>query len=400
MYLQFLYKGSLLKKIGIVSLYYGNSNYGGQLQAFALPFVLKKMGANAEQICFDRQIDELKTKCVKLKEAPISGFPRAFASLCKYMGVSLGTKLVDSSLKNDIGLRKQAFSRFEQFIPHSDIIYKDDTINKTASVYDAFVCGSDVIWNAGVNPRISALGFVPDDRPKVAYAPSLGVGDIPSWWFDSYKDALARLTAISVREESIADELRALMPNFEICVAADPTLLLSAKEWQDVCRPQETKRYVFCYLLGDSKKQRIKAHDAAKALNLPLMTFPHITNNHFRLCDYNFGDIQKYDADALDFISLIRESEFVITDSFHAVVFSTIFHKPFIALDRINGNESKMGGRVRNYLKTIGLTAHLASNDHDTWSSYIDQKDFSTADDRIKIMRNCSLDYLQKALEL
>lgn len=389
-----------MKRIGIISLYYGNSNYGGQLQSFALPFTLRKMGAQAEQISFARHFSELQPRLERLKKASLIDLPRASASLCKFVGTSLTNRILDFSLRDRLRERAYAFNQFEQLVPHSTTIYEDNSIEEAANIYDAFICGSDVIWNAGVNPRISALGFAPNDKPKVAYAPSLGVGSIPSWWFENYKTTLTRLTSISAREQSIADELSVLMPDFEISVVADPTLLLSAEEWRNVCQSQEEKKYVLCYLLGDNKEQRVKAQDTARRLSLPLLSFPHIANNHFRFCDYNFGDIQNYDANAFDFINLIRQSELVITDSFHAVVFSTIFHKPFIALDRMNGGESKMGGRVRNYLQALNLSNQLASNADDSWLGYVTQQDFSITDKRIEAMRNYSLNYLRRSLSL
>lgn len=387
-----------MEKIGIVSLYYQNGNYGGQLQSYALPRALQSLGFYGEQIRFVRDLDGSMSRKSRMRSKNPAVRVKAVGATVKHALKEASTVVSNYPVREQLRKRENAFRSFERSVPHSDVVYDEHSIAAAGASYDAFVCGSDVIWNAGVDPQISALGFAPSNKLKVAFAPSLGVGSIPAGWFDKYQQYLDRLDAISVREASVAKDLHTLMPNREVFCAADPTLLLSRNEWEQSCRPQQHDGYALCYLLGDSRAQRDRAAETARQAGLDLLTFPHVSGNSFRSCDRGFGDIQNYDADAFDFISLIRDAELIITDSFHAVVFSSIFHKKFIALDRMNGSTSKMGGRVRNYLASLGLEAQLAMLSDESWASFTDEIDYSSVDDRMGEIRDRSLTYLRNSL--
>jgi hypothetical protein len=388
----------ILKRIGIISLYYRNSNYGGQLQAYALPRALSKMGFECDQIEFQRDLTGLGERLQRLRSNDLIVRLRAVGSLGKFAVKTAAEKVANIPIQKNIQLRKNSFRIFEESIAHTKAVFDINSIALVSDSYDAFICGSDVIWNAGVDPYISALGFAAENKTKIAYAPSLGGSNIPDGWFRKYKKYLTRLDSLSVREESIAEELRSLMPEREIVCAVDPTLLLTADEWNECCSPRPEKGYALCYLLGDSKRQRAKAAETSKQLGLKLLTFPHITENTFKWCDYKFGDIENFDADALDFISLIHDADLVITDSFHAVVFSTIFHKRFVALDRINGNQASMGGRVRNLLRNLSLSGQLASLEDSSWLNATSLPNYSEVDRCRQLLREQSLTYLRRSL--
>lgn len=387
-----------MKKAGIISVYYQNANYGGQLQSFALPYALRHLNIEAEQICFNRHVYELQTRITRLSSDSLYQRMKALGSIvfhtCEPAIYHIKDVFVHNSLKKRINLFKQ----FENRIPHSKSIVDKDTIRSVVNQYDIFICGSDVIWNAGIEPYISALGFVPESKRKIAYAPSLGTSDLPLGWYESYAKYINRLDAISVREESIAESLQAYIPDRKVYCVADPTLLLSADEWNQFCKPQDipANKYILCYLLGDSIEQRQRAIELSRMLNLKLLTFPYITNNHFRKCDYNFGDIQTFTADSFDFISLIKNANLVVTDSFHAVVFSSLFHIPFIALDRTNGNQTKMGGRVRNFLELTGLEQQLGTLRDDSWTYILKKVDYSKLDEKLTSIKNLSFKYLME----
>lgn len=389
-----------MKKAGIISVYYQNANYGGQLQSFALPYALRRLGIDAEQICFNRHTYEMQARIARLFSGSFPQKIKALSSIVFHTFEPAIYHVKDLSVQNSLQTRINVFKQFEKQIPHSKSIVDKDTIGSIVDKYDIFICGSDVIWNAGIEPYISALGFVPESKHKIAYAPSLGTSDLPLGWYERYKKYINRLDAISVREESIAECLQSYMPDTKVYCVADPTLLLSDDEWGQFCKPQDMQedKYILCYLLGDSIEQRRRAIELSRTLDLKLLTFPYITNNHFRKCDYNFGDIQNFSADSFDFISLIKNADLVVTDSFHAVVFSSIFHIPFIALDRTNGNQTKMGGRVRNFLELTELKHQLGTLKDDSWTYILDKIDYSKLDLKLSSIRNMSFNYLKESI--
>lgn len=397
-YGRFTESGGFTVVIGIVSLYYQNYNYGGQLQAFAMQQALKEHGFKSEHIRFKRDISGLAARKTRIAETTGIKKISAVANVAKgYAGFAV-RRAISLPVRSGLKSRDNAFADFENRLSHSSGIYDEQTIISCAKNYDAFICGSDVIWNAGVSPYISALGFVPDEKRKIAYAPSLGEGTIPDGWFSSYRRYLERLDYISVREPTVAKELRVLLPDKHICDVCDPTLLLASDVWSELVKQPKESGYILCYLLGDSLQQRHLASQLAKEMNLKLLTFPYITNNRFRSCDQGFGDIRNFTANSLDFLSLIRGASLIVSDSFHAIVFSTLFHKRFIALDRINGDNSGMSGRVRNYLASLGAVDCLAPMGTSSWSAYINELDYCQVDDRVMSIRTQSQNYLSEAL--
>lgn len=136
-------------------------------------------------------------------------------------------------------------------------------------------------------------------------------------------------------------------------VVVDPVLLLSKEQWDKEMRPTSIKdRYVFCYLLGEGYENREAVKAFALRMNCQLVTVPHIINVNEQ--DRNFGDIQDYTSGPAEFLSLIKNAEVVITDSFHATVFSMIYHKPFYVLERTTQvSGGTMGSRLTDFWQNM-----------------------------------------------
>ena len=114
----------------------------------------------------------------------------------------------------------------------------------------------------------------------------------------------------------------------------DPVFLLSKGEWEKIASKRQVQnKYLFCYFLGSNKKSRKLAKEYAKLHDLKIVSIPYL-NDKFRKCDYNFADYSLMDVSPNDFLSLIKHSEVIFTDSFHAVAFSNIFHKQYFIFDR------------------------------------------------------------------
>ena len=387
------------KKIGIITLYYNNFNYGGLLQAYALQHYLSINGFQAEQITFDSQITD--TTFLKQNIINRTGI-RRFRAVLRYLKYLFTKKINIYFHKNAyecINRRISHFKKIQKDIPHSDFVYTQDNIVDALNKYDIFVCGSDVIWNAGINPYVSCLGFV-EGKYKFAYAPSLGVATLPLGWFEQYELYLRSLNGISVRENSIKSELQELLQRKDINNVVDPTLLLTKEQWKANLDLNDSNRteYILCYLLGSSKKQRELIEKASSVADLPILTFPYI-GNIYRHIDDDFGHIKDFESDPLHFLKEIVRAEIVITDSFHAVVFSLIFHKTFWAVKRyFRELDSGMNGRVQNLLKLVGLESRIIENNQITTVDLYQKVDFQHSDDVISMMRKHSQKYINDNL--
>lgn len=384
----------MCEKAGIVTLYHGNYNFGGLLQAYALPKVLKDyFEIEAEQI--DYLPIEQQKKIIKNEKGILHYL---------YQKVyNLGIVFFSLLNKKKLNLRKQAFDTFMNEIPHSEINYEFDSIYKCLDQYKLFICGGDQIWNdykEKQNIKVYTLQFVPSGVKKIAYAPSMAILDTTSEFKQIMRIGLNELDAISVREKKSVSILK-LLTDKKIDIVVDPVLLMTKKEWEDVAREPERKgKYILCYLLGDSIEYRKSADIFAQKIQMPILTFPHIFLNVVRKCDLLFGNIHDYSSGPREFLGLIKNAEFVITDSFHACVFSMIFETPFVVLERNKiGEKGNMNSRIYDFLEEYHLENQLVTGKELVEMNDIPRVDYTYAHEHWDKRRKESLEYLERALK-
>lgn len=382
-------------KIGIITLYHGNCNFGGLLQAYALPKVLKEhFGIEAEQIDYVPTVQSVKEE---------QDYKKGIAKCFYQIIYNFGIFFFDKVNKKKLNRRKQAFDSFINEIPHGETPCDYYTINESLNRYGVFVCGGDQIWNdfkEDQNIEVYTLQFVPSGYKKIAYAPSMAVLEASSSFKKVMRNGLNGLDAVSVREKKSLSILQQLTDK-NIEVVADPVLLMTADEWTRSARETKNKgKYVLCYLLGDSTQQREAVKKAAKRLRLPVLTFPHILVNVVRKCDLFFGNIHDYTSGPREFIGLIKNAEMVITDSFHACVFSMIFKTPFAVFERNKiGEKGNMNSRIYDFLEEYRLENQLVTKEELTEMKEIPKIDFTYAHEHWKKRREESLKYLENALK-
>ena len=340
-----------MKKIGIISeLNMDNVNYGNKLQAFALNRYLNNtFKCEAESIIIDNKLDAKKStlKGVHKYTNKVKKIPKKLKETFKNIILKFNKK------KYNFDKRREACNIF---VKNNIKLCKGliNLKNITKTNYDVFITGSDVVWaqvNGGVN-RIKFLNFNTNKKfEKIAYAPSFGKDWIPKENIDTIKDFLSAFNAISVREKSSVEMLKNIGIN-NVEHVCDPTLLLSKKEWENIEQKIYIKdKYIFVYLLGKNKEQREKIKELAKKLNLMIIDIPH-ANGEFNKVDEGFGDYSIDNCSPEEWIWLIHNAEYIITDSFHGVVFSTIFNKKFFVLKRYY--TENINNRMLDYLNTIG----------------------------------------------
>ena len=377
-----------MKKTGILTLYYENYNFGGLLQAYALPKVLKdKFGMDSEQISYSLYVEEKSENMHIQSNSPVYK-----------MGIYFFSKINEKK----INVRKRVFEKFMEEIPHSEEIYDYQSIRECLNSYQIFICGGDQIWNAcnGIqNLNVFTLNFVPEDVKKIAYAPSMDILEMDKVSKEYMEQGMEELNAISIREKKSIDILKT-MTNKDIEIVVDPVLLLKEDEWsKEISKPTIKNKYILCYLINDSVMQRKAVEKIAKKLKLQIVTFPHILANAVRKCDLFFGDIHDYTSGPREFLGLIKNAEFVITDSFHACVFSMIFEKPFVVFERNKiGEKGNMNSRIYDFLEEYHLEGQLITEKELVDMKEITNIDFAYAHVHWRKRRKESLEYLEKAL--
>lgn len=387
-------------KVGIITFYQDNYNYGGLLQAYALPTALQKyFGLYAEQIGYVMSFGE--------DAAARSSNGKVFriGNLIYRLGILFFRNVEHSNLSR----RKSAFDQFISDIPHSNQTYDVHTISECKDSYRICICGGDQIWNdhAVALPSFNteefktySLQFAGPQTKKIAYAPSMAVLAMSEKYKTIMKKGLSELDAISVRERRSVPVLRQITER-EISVVVDPVLLLTETEWNDTLSEKNINRkYILCYLLGNSEEQRKAVKKLARRLHLRIVTFPHILGNVVRKSDLFFGDIRDYTSGPREFLGLIKNAEYVITDSFHACVFSMIFQTPFAVFERHRvGEKGNMNSRIFDFLEEYHLEDQLVTEEALAEMQEIPQIDFSYAHEHWKQRREESLEYLENALK-
>ena len=386
-------------KVGIITMYHDSYNFGGLLQAYALPTALKKyFDLDAEQIDYDMspEKEDLEGNC--------NAKTYRMGYLIYRLGILFFSKLEHSSILK----RKTAFDQFIDDIPHSNQTYHARTISECEDRYRICICGGDQIWSdysvAAPSANIEhfkaySLQFAGSHTKKIAYAPSMAVLTMTNGYKKIMREGLSKLDAISVRERRSVPVLKQITDR-EISVVADPVLLLTKMEWTQFANTKNINgKYILCYLLGDSIMQRIVVKKLARKLQLPIVTFPHILGNVVRKCDLFFGDIRNYEGPR-EFLGLIENAEIIITDSFHACVFSMIFQRPFAVFERDKADTTgNMNSRIYDFLEEYHLEPQLVTEETLAGMNEIPKIDFSYAHEHWKKRREESLEYLKNALK-
>lgn len=378
-----------MKKIGIMTLYKNNINYGGMLQSYALQRAVQKLvGESGECIQISYTISPTPIK-EKLKHS------------LQYRSFAENAKMVCNRLKAFFNKRKKtldstarinAFRQFEAIIPHTEKIYRYNTVEDCAEMFTHLITGSDQVWNGGIDLDAFCLGFAKRDTKRISYAASSASTKFGKWQDEIFKKNLPEFTAISVREKSVIPYFEQ-MSGKKVSVVLDPVFLLSAADWHEIVQEPHIKTpYIFCYLLGSNKEQHERAIKIAKENSCKLVTIPYL--NGYNQLDDNFGDIQISAASPQEFLGLIENAAGVVTDSFHATAFSVIFNRPFWTLSRFkNQGKTNNNHRVTDILEQSGLL-----NRYENSSNKLSTPDYSSANKILKVQADKSYEFLKAAL--
>jgi hypothetical protein len=238
------------KKIGILTYYYRNYNYGGILQAFALEKAIRRLGYDSCQISY---------KGISFRGNLVSGSRRTQCWECAKRNLIWFVKLLNWPLiRAGVKDRYRAFRRFEEEIPHTPKVYTSRTLSQCVPLFDRFVCGSDQIWNLRSTKDASYfLSFLPPSHKKIAYGCSIGSGSLSAEEADFFRAHLAGFDSVSVRESRAKILLEQLISAPPVQHVLDPTLLLSREDWDALCPERKIKEdYILYYSFGTSRKQK------------------------------------------------------------------------------------------------------------------------------------------------
>lgn len=362
-------------KIALLTIHYAY-NYGAMLQAYALQKYLEDQGVSCEIINYISSKQLLEYRLFHSDFNAI-GMLRNIRNL-----LTLRTQL----------RRKKEFKKFRNENFHLTSILS--TVNELKALlpkYDICIIGSDQTWNIRLNAYDEAYLLPFKTKTiKAAYAPSMGDklsifsnDDIRkmSQWIDDFM-------YISVREKETACYLQPYV-NKQIETVVDPTLLLSNIDWDEIAKKSKRKafgfkeKYILFYTVKSNSQVVKYCKNLAKHLNLKVICIhPY---NQFEIGMHAIRDIAIGPA---EFIHYIKYAEYVCTTSFHATVFSVLYHKKlFCPTDN---------RRVTQFLCNIGLNESIIDLQKPNY--VIGNPVWSNVDNCIQEMKLKSTKYLAKII--
>lgn len=324
-------------RIGIVTFFYSNDNYGQILQAYALYKYLENKGHD----CFIINYSEYNPP--KFIPRVINIFRYAFSP--KKFKLFLNRKVMRKPAKLNGCKDERMFSNFRNEKMRFSKVYSYKELIEYPPFADAYVCGSDQIWG-GLDP-VMYLSFVPKKIKKIAFAPSFGGVKFDFYGKYKIKKHLKSFNLVSCRENDGVDLCKSL-GRYDAKLFPDPTLLHSSEFYDKlVIEKIERKPYVFVYLLGNEMDfNTSQIIDFANTNNLDIVCVTGQNGSFEELTPIPFTIEQWIDG--------VKNAEYIITNSFHGTVFSIIFHKKFITIP-LSGVHSRMNARIEVILNKYNL---------------------------------------------
>ena len=394
-----------MKKIAILTLVI--RNFGNKLQSYALCKAIEKFNlvepevirlsdgwgyGNVASLRKKQLLDMIKT--YKLKS-----FKRTY-DFVRYTLQYREIRKNPDAFKSAVERQTDLYAKFDNEIPytHNEFSIADVRSGKLLPNYDMFIVGSDQVWNG---PRIGCLDvymcdFLHQKRSALSYAASFAIDDIPENMREDYTKYIQNMDTLLIREER-GVELCKELGRDDAKLVLDPSLLLEAKDYEGFLNnPVDLVgegEYVLVYSLTSSMRIFEEARKLANKYHCKMVVlkngaYPPLVSNYK-------NSVEVIAAGPAEFLSLVKYAKFLVTGSYHALMFSLLFHKSFyIYLD----NASAQNSRLISTLKMFGLEKQLYY-ETSRLPKALPQINFDTVDPILKKKREESLRLLRESIE-
>ena len=341
-----------MKKVGILTFQNAN-NYGAVFQAYALQEAVKSLGADVKVINYDSPPMGLKN----VQESRFDDFTRNY--LCLTEG-------------------------------------SDDIKDIDISVFDIFITGSDQVWNPELtrNDNTYFLNFADDNIIKAAYAASIALDkDGLNRNRACFEQFVPKFDAISLREETHIDFIKEIVGDKkEVTSLIDPSIILTGEEYVQKLdlKDVEDENYIFLF----SYSLDPKLVDFANLVSLHT-GYKIVAVSAYKDYFLTKGSIALKDATPIQWMEYIKKARLVLTDSFHGLMYSIVFERPFYAYTPARPNVV----RIMDALKMLGFEDRRISRVNNIGDVSL-ELDYTYARKVLEAERKKSYDYLEKVLNM
>ena len=376
--------------IGIITLF-DNGNYGSELQSLAMNDYLASKGHNAVFIKV-----KAKNKFLRALELLVDRIRKTFI-LRKDSELFLYNKDRESNQAKQRNISPDLRKKIHEFMAGRVTMERVPRYAFPPKCgIDAFICGSDQVWSALRIPLAPEffLSSVPKSR-KIAYAPSIGIDNIPTYYQNKAGKYIKEFKFLSVREDAAKEALKEKFGQNAVQVL-DPTMLVGKEFWDSLlekeCKKEPPFDYIFCYFLGEVQDAVLsvieRLSEGKKVIMLPYEEdSKRVSNGQYK------------EADPLEFVNLIKYADCVLTDSFHGSVFSVLYGKRFVVTKRTHVGRVSQTSRIKSLLRMVHQEERYCSEKEDIERLLTQDIDSQTVENEICKMQTVSRDFLDNALK-
>lgn len=373
-----------MKRFGIVSynIYCNFTNYGSALQSWALCQAVNRLGSENQKwqavlvdYCPDVLLD--KNPLNPLKHMWDTDEESKMMCMLSLPAIRENAKKFDTFFSSQFCKTKNAYTsaNFQNIISDEKI--------------DGFICGSDTIFCIdefeGFDDGYYANYPCMKNGYSVAYAASFGDSHFTPETYEILNERLQNFKAIGLRENAMIPYVKA-NTSIPVQQVLDPTLLLTSKDYDTIAAPvQSEKPYLLLYARRYNPQMSAYAERLAAENNWEIIEISLRATNaeHHRMF---------YEAGVEEFLSLVKHAQFIVTNSFHGMIFSIQYCKNFCIFSR-----EQCDSKITELLDSFGLSHRLMVTGFEKISVDIDYTDIH---EKIKTARKHSLDFLKYELEL
>lgn len=369
---------SIMKKVGIIN-FHKTYNYGGMLQAYALQQKIKSLGFECENI------DYRKIGVIRMPALSWDNIKKPIAFLKSLLRYYL--------LPKKRARAHQAFSK--EFLSLSTIYYeKGSNLKRLNEEYDAFIVGSDQVWNTKLisNDAVFFLDFVDKSRKKIAYAAS--IGHIYPSSAELYKKIL-NFDHIALRELSakkyLLEEYRC-----QSDVTLDPVFLLRPEVWDKLAvKPKTDSPFIFCYVMKNDPYIDEFCMELSRKHNLEIIKIASVSN---LMLSERFKRMKLvFNAGPREFLGYMKKAEIVVTSSFHGAAFSVLFRKQFYSI--LSNEKENKNDRIESLHDLLSIQDRIRIIGQNPSIDGVGNIDYSLVNKLLGFEIKKSETYLEKALQ-
>lgn len=361
-------------KIGILTFHRAN-NYGAILQAFSLQRTIINMGHQVELIDYHQPYIITSYSSFYLNFKNLKSFIMSFAySLIHFPFVLVKNHKFNSFRNNYMTISAKKYHYGQMFCG-----------------YDACIVGSDQVWNGDITNFDTTffLSNLDQTTKKISYAASFGKDNLTSKDFEYIKNNINQIQYISIRESKGADLVKGIIGS-DIDVVLDPTLLSDFSFWnQFLTKPKSNDSYILVYMIHPN----IEVLNIANLISIRLNIKVKYIKDSIKKTKYGFKNSMS--VGPIEFINLINNADFIVTNSFHGTAFSILFNKNFITVPH-----NTMGERMMNLLHLLNLEGRLINQCDKLSNDFELEINYELPNRILDVERVKSLNFLRKSLEV